>query len=192
MPVPYDGEMRRVRPAVTALCFVALLAAGALLPRPDVSTTRADVRVSAVAMLPAAGDTRDGLPPGLLLPGEDPSVHEAIRFVADDIDDDGDLDVVANDGSLELSVWENDGAGHLTRKQPLHESGWQTDRPGPSWDATGSGTPLGVQAGYPSLGHDRTGHAALAVSTRRQDEPAAPLGRALADSGSPRAPPAAA
>ena len=37
--------------------------------------------------------------------------------VANDIDADGDLDVVANDGSLELLVWINDGTGRLTRRQ---------------------------------------------------------------------------
>ena len=34
-------------------------------------------------------------------------------MIAEDIDADGDLDVVANDGSLDLIVWTNDGSGRL-------------------------------------------------------------------------------
>src|SRR5262245_9677524 len=42
--------------------------------------------------------------------------EQLVRVVAYDIDNDNDLDVVASDGTLDLLVWENDGAGHLTRK----------------------------------------------------------------------------
>jgi hypothetical protein len=41
-----------------------------------------------------------------------------VAAVGADIDDDGDLDVVASDGSLHLIVWANDGTGHLTRQVP--------------------------------------------------------------------------
>ena len=55
--------------------------------------------------------------PSVLSP---PAVQPGSRFVSmvvEDIDADGDLDVVANDGSLDLIVWTNDGSGRLSRQQ---------------------------------------------------------------------------
>ena len=46
-----------------------------------------------------------------------PASLQLVSMVADDIDADGDLDVVANDGSLDLIVWINDGTGQLTRRR---------------------------------------------------------------------------
>ena len=41
-----------------------------------------------------------------------------VSMIAEDIDADGDLDVVANDGSLDLIVWTNDGRGsHPERRR---------------------------------------------------------------------------
>ena len=59
-----------------------------------------------VAALPSA------LSPPAVQPGS-----RLVSMVAADIDADGDLDVVANDGSLDLIVWTNDGSGRLSRQQ---------------------------------------------------------------------------
>ena len=48
-------------------------------------------------------------------------------MVASYIDDDGDLDLVASDGSLDLLVWINDGTGHLTRRYARQSGGWSED-----------------------------------------------------------------
>jgi hypothetical protein len=48
-----------------------------------------------------------------------------VALAASDIDDDGDLDLVASDGSLDLLVWINDGTGHMTRRYGRQASGWR-------------------------------------------------------------------
>ncbi len=65
------------------------------------------------------------LPPSLTPPVE--SGLRVVAMVASDIDADGDLDLVANDGSLDLIVWINDGTGHLTRRLARQASGWRED-----------------------------------------------------------------
>jgi hypothetical protein len=65
-----------------------------------------------------------------------------VALVASDIDADGDLDLVANDGSLDLLVWINDGTGHLTRRYAQQHRGWRDDAPG----ANGNGQPSPVSA----------------------------------------------
>jgi hypothetical protein len=59
-------------------------------------------------------------------PPLDPGIR-LVALVASDIDADGDLDLVASDGSLDLLVWINDGAGHLTRQYGKRASGWNSD-----------------------------------------------------------------
>ena len=55
------------------------------------------------------------LPGGLMLSAVPPT-WQLVSMIAGDIDNDGDLDVVANDGSLNLVVWINDGTGRLSRQ----------------------------------------------------------------------------
>ena len=133
------------------------------------------------------------LPPGLVLPGDDPSIHDAVSIAASDIDDDGDLDVVANDGSLGLAVWENDGAGHFTRKRPVHDAGWQPDPPGPSWDPGAGSALTWIQSDPPTLGPDplRRG-AALDIANALSDSDSRPGTPRFVDSRTSRAPPSAA
>jgi hypothetical protein len=52
-----------------------------------------------------------------------------ITVVAADIDADGDIDVVASDGSLDLLVWVNDGTGRFTRKHPQPGQNRHTESP---------------------------------------------------------------
>jgi len=58
----------------------------------------------------------------LHLPGVEPGTKVVAAALAD-IDADGDLDLVASDGTLDLLVWSNDGSGHFTRKYPSHVPG---------------------------------------------------------------------
>src|SRR5476651_534668 len=64
--------------------------------------------------------------PANLTPPLEPG-QRVVAMVASDIDADGDLDLVANDGSLELIVWINDGTGHLTRRTARPAGGWRDD-----------------------------------------------------------------
>jgi len=73
------------------------------------------------------------LPIALTPPTLDPGVR-LVSMVAADIDADGDLDVVASDGSLDLVVWTNDGTGRLTRKYPQQASGGFDHAPSQSVD----------------------------------------------------------
>lgn len=58
----------------------------------------------------------------LHLPGVEPGTKVVAAALAD-IDADGDLDLIASDGTLDLLVWSNDGSGHFTRKYPGHAPG---------------------------------------------------------------------
>lgn len=112
-----------------------------------------------------------------------------VALAASDIDDDGDLDLVASDGSLELLVWINDGAGHMTRRYGRHSSGWLND-PSDASNDTAQGTVSAVASAGSfvgpgnslthSLNHDTGSHTAY----ERSD-----LAALIDGSQSPRAPP---
>jgi hypothetical protein len=115
--------------------------------------TCAGRRAARIAMLTAlfcaawVRVTDRGISPGIALPGgvtfeatalaaalpsvlTPPAVEPGWRLVsmiAEDIDADGDLDVVASDGSLGLVVWTNDGSGRLTRQEGREPTGWRSD-----------------------------------------------------------------
>lgn len=106
----------------------------------------------------AASAWASALPRALIVPALPPG-WQLVSMIADDIDADGDLDVVANDGSLDLIVWINDGTGRLTRQEgreprilPQRMTG-----PGLSDHATGSQavaqTPSSVLQADPSKAH---------------------------------------
>jgi hypothetical protein len=71
--------------------------------------------------------------PSVLTPPAVGSGSRLVSMIADDIDADGDLDVVANDGSLNLIVWINDGTGHLTRQETRQTSNLWSEAPGPGF-----------------------------------------------------------
>ena len=76
------------------------------------------------------------LPAGFVLPSSDVDLKIS-SFVAADLDADGDLDIVASDaanGSVDIVVWVNDGAGRLTRKHPEQPKSLGNDPPAPSVD----------------------------------------------------------
>jgi hypothetical protein len=62
-------------------------------------------------------------------------VSAALAVVAVDFDADGDLDIVGIDASLTLLVWENDGSGSLTLKEPSESPKLVSDAADPSLDS---------------------------------------------------------
>ena len=74
------------------------------------------------------------LPAGFTAAVDRATSDQFVRVVADDVDRDGDIDVVASLGSLDLIVWRNDGAGHFTRLPSSHHLAFQTQPPSPSVD----------------------------------------------------------
>ena len=127
------------------------------------------------------------LPPSLTPPIA--SGLRVVAMVASDIDADGDLDLVANDGSLDLIVWINDGTGHLTRRLARQARGWRDDASTANSDKDHAGVSAVVAA---SASIDPGQSPALLLADN--GEPGAGYARPslaslLARSQSPRAPP---
>jgi hypothetical protein len=59
----------------------------------------------------------------------------ALAMVEVDLDADGDLDIVGVDDALTLLVWENDGSGSLTLKEPSEAPKVASDGDDPSLDS---------------------------------------------------------
>jgi hypothetical protein len=74
------------------------------------------------------------LPAGFSAALDVPPTESRMRVVAGDIDRDGDIDVVASVGTLDLIVWKNDGAGHFTRVPSSRRPAFQAQPPPPSFD----------------------------------------------------------
>jgi hypothetical protein len=104
----------------------------------------------AAGVLPPLVTPASVLPAGLAPPGTDGRL--LVSVIAADIDADGDLDVVGSDGSLDLIVWDNDGTGHLTRKdpQPSIPGGWESS--GATLDDRPATSGVAAQFGGMSLG----------------------------------------
>jgi hypothetical protein len=79
-------------------------------------------------------DRAVALPDGFAAAVDRATSAQFVSVVADDVDQDGDLDVVASVGSLDLLVWQNDGAGHFTRLPSSQRRAFQTQPPPPAVD----------------------------------------------------------
>jgi hypothetical protein len=143
----------------------------------------------AADVLPPLVTPASVLPAGLAPPRTDGRL--LVSVIAADIDADGDLDVVGSDGSLDLIVWDNDGTGHLTRKdpQPSTPDGWESsgatvdDRPATSTVAAQfGGTSLRLNTRALSFNSHLSPWRAAASPSHRQPQ--------FALTRIPRAPPA--
>jgi hypothetical protein len=128
--------------------------------------------------------------PVTLAPPVGPDVH-LIALVASDIDADGDLDLIANDGSLDLLVWINDGAGHFIRHDARPSNNWR-DAPVTvdDGDETSTASAIGGPTASVASGDAASVSPTETGGLRADDNWTAPDSM-LAGSHGPRAPPAA-
>lgn len=103
--------MRRSLSGFLLTCVAALAATAG--PR---ATPASAARLLVLGTGAADVGSRGALPAGFTAAVDLATSARFVRVVANDIDRDGDLDVVASVGTLELLVWENDGAGHFSRR----------------------------------------------------------------------------
>ena len=94
-------------------------------------------------------DLAQALPAGMHAPESD-SIRVA-SLITTDLDADGDLDVIATDGSSDLVVWTNDGNGRLTRKAPRRASDLTPEPPPPSLAPDQQAALVSIQTAAPSL-----------------------------------------
>ena len=94
-------------------------------------------------------DLSVGLPAGFTATLDRATSDQFVRVVADDVDRDGDIDVVASLDSLDLAVWKNDGAGHFTRQPSSRHLALQTQPPAPSVDSDPLTSNEWIQNGQP-------------------------------------------
>ena len=113
------------------------------------------------------------LPEGLVLPTSDAALNVA-SLVTVDLDADGDLDVIASNpssGSLGIVVWENDGAGHLTRKRPVRPRSLGSEPASPSVDQGQTTVVVSIPSSAPAI--ETIGiNAWLTLPSRPRDLPA--------------------
>jgi hypothetical protein len=83
---------------------------------------------------PSPADRDVVLPAGFAAAVDRATSDQFVRVAAGDVDRDGDIDVVASLGSLDLIVWTNDGAGHFTRLPSSQRPSLQTQPPAPAVD----------------------------------------------------------
>jgi hypothetical protein len=96
-----------------------------------------------------SGDQDSALPPGFAGTVDRATRDQFVRLVAGDVDRDGDLDVVASLGSLDLIVWTNDGAGHFTRVASSPHPALQKQPPAPSVDGESLASNEWIQSAQP-------------------------------------------
>ena len=125
-----------------------------------------------------------------LSPSQIDNGTQLVAAAVADLDADGDLDLVATDGSLDLLVWDNDGAGHFTRKYPKHApAGALKPRDGSVDDGPANGTVSVVLSDASALA-GAPQSALFALQSDRRVASTTPLPRLLVTPASrPRAPP---
>jgi hypothetical protein len=156
---------RRLR---TAVCCASLLLAMLFCGLRSGGTRPA--RDLMVVFDPAfRADAPVALPAGFTATIDRATSDQFVRVVADDVDRDGDIDVVASLDSLDLVVWKNDGAGHFTRQPSSRHTSIQTQPPAPSVD----GDPL-TSNEWIQNGQQR-GAAFESLRERTADDPETPL-----------------
>jgi hypothetical protein len=155
--------MTRLLLARACALLVALLAIGAALPARVCLVLGDELELAPYAAREIT------LPAGFAATVDRATRDQFVGVVTGDVDHDGDLDVVASLGSLDLAVWRNDGAGHFTRMPSGRHSTFQTQPPAPSVDSDRSGSHEWIQNADPRGADLESGRA------RGIDDPGTPL-----------------
>jgi hypothetical protein len=154
--------MRRLLARACAI-VVALLAIGDALP------ARTALGFGDAVTLSPATPREISWPAGFAATVDRATRDQFIGVVAGDVDHDGDVDVVASLGSLDLAVWRNDGAGHFTRLPSGGHDTVQAEPAAPSVDNDLSPSHEWIQNAGPRDAGLASRHA------RTSDDPATPL-----------------
>ena len=155
------------RRASAALCAVSALLVTLLYGGPPHLAVQ--VRTTPFPGIVVHGDRDTPLPAGFAATVDRATSDRFVRVVADDVDRDGDIDVVASLGSLDLMVWTNDGAGHFTRVASSPHPAFQTQPPAPSVDGQSLTSSEWIQNGQPR------GAGVASLRAYRSDDPEAPF-----------------
>jgi hypothetical protein len=137
MPVMLSKPVR-VR-IIAAIATLAALLCGSWQPRSRFATAVSSGGSLARALGASAAFGLGQLPKGLTLAtaeAEAGAVRKFFALVTTDLDADGDLDVIASNGALDLLVWLNDGSGHLTAHRAA-SSAWQASPSGRAIEGPG-------------------------------------------------------
>lgn len=126
------------------------------------------------------------LSPPAMIPGS-----RLVSMIAEDIDADGDLDVVANDGSLDLIVWTNDGSGQLSRQQGRGHDGIRSEPAAPAVAGDVARSDTAVPSAFGSLAIDaRVSEMVEARRPLSRHRASSRLSSAFVSTRTPRGPPA--
>lgn len=182
---------RRLYPAVSAtLVLFAILATRVAPGTPRAQRVALDLQAALVAPPP---DSRPVLPDGFFAAVDVATSQRFVRIVTGDIDRDGDIDVVASVGTLDLLVWANDGQGHFARVPSSPHEALRAQPLAPAFDEGALGVNEWIQNDH-ERGDHRTAFLGLAddnpdiaLSARARVVP----GRRSRRLRSPRAPPLA-
>jgi hypothetical protein len=156
---------RRLR---TAVCCASLLLATLICGLSSGGSRPA--RDVMVAFEPSfRADASVALPAGFAATIDRATSDQFVRVVADDVDRDGDIDVVASLDSLDLAVWKNDGAGHFTRQPSSRHTSLQTQPAAPSVDSEALTSNEWIQNGQ------QRGAAFESLRERTADDPETPF-----------------
>jgi hypothetical protein len=124
------------------------------MPQISVFCRRLLLSLAICATLIAAAAPASAAPPGLpfaIRQSLRDSGDDLVSAVAADVDADGDLDVVATDGSLDLLVFVNDGNGRYTRREPAPTRDEHTQAPAPGLESHQPFTDVYTAAAPPVL-----------------------------------------
>ncbi|MCU1383465.1 MAG: hypothetical protein JWL71_2162 [Acidobacteria bacterium] len=94
-------------------------------------------------------DRQTALPPGFAASVDRTIRDQFVRVAAGDVDRDGDIDVVASLGTLDLVIWKNDGAGHFTRVAASQHDAFQRQPAAPAVDGHSFGSDEWIQTDPP-------------------------------------------
>lgn len=156
---------RRLRPTVCGIAALLVTLLCGLSPHDPLPVSHPTIPLSEASR----ADRDVVLPAGFTAIVDRATSDQFVRVVADDVDRDGDIDVVASLDSLDLIVWQNDGAGHFTRLPSSSHTALQTQPSAPSVDGDTLASNEWIQ------NDQQRGVDLASLRARRADDPESPF-----------------